>query len=83
MKLVRARGFEPRTLGLKDRYSDQLSYTRRIKTLSKVHDLPKCHNFLYNLENKTLVGADGNAPRALTSLPSGTDLQSAVGGNTQ
>jgi len=28
------------------------------------------------------VGADGNAPRALTSLPSGTDLQSAVGGNT-
>jgi hypothetical protein len=29
-----------------------------------------------------LVGADGNAPRALTSLPSGTDLQSAVGGNT-
>jgi hypothetical protein len=29
-----------------------------------------------------MVGADGNAPRALTSLPSGTDLQSAVGGNT-
>jgi len=29
-----------------------------------------------------MVGADGNAPRALTSLPSGTDLQSAVVGNT-
>jgi hypothetical protein len=30
-----------------------------------------------------LVGADGNAPRALTSLPLGTVLQTAVGGNTQ
>jgi hypothetical protein len=29
-----------------------------------------------------MVGADGNAPRALTSLPLGTDLQSAVVGNT-
>ena len=28
-----------------------------------------------------LVGTDGNAPRALTSLPSGTDLQAAVVGN--
>ena len=30
-----------------------------------------------------LVGADGNAPRALASLPSGTVLQTAVVGNTQ
>ena len=30
-----------------------------------------------------MVGADGNAPRALTSLPLGTVLQTAVGGNTQ
>jgi hypothetical protein len=30
-----------------------------------------------------LVGTDGNAPRALTSLPLGTDLQSAVVGNPQ
>ena len=29
------------------------------------------------------MGADGNAPRALTSLPLGTVLQTAVGGNTQ
>ena len=28
------------------------------------------------------MGADGNAPRALTSLPSGTVLQTAVVGNT-
>jgi hypothetical protein len=28
-----------------------------------------------------MVGTDGNAPRALTSLPLGTDLQSAVVGN--
>jgi hypothetical protein len=30
-----------------------------------------------------MVGTDGNAPRALTSLPLGTDLQSAVVGNPQ
>ena len=29
-----------------------------------------------------MVGVDGNAPRALTSLPSGTVLQTAVVGNT-
>ena len=29
-----------------------------------------------------MVGADGNAPRALTSLPLGTVLQTAVVGNT-
>jgi hypothetical protein len=38
--------------------------------------------FLQHCYFNNLVGADGNAPRALTSLPLGTVLQTAVGGNT-
>ena len=57
MKLVRARGFEPRTLGLKDRYSDQLSYTRRIKEpLAKSMTYPKAIiSAMSNLASRTLV----------------------------
>jgi hypothetical protein len=36
----------------------------------------------YATSAKILVGVDGNAPRALTSLPSGTVLQTAAVGNT-
>jgi hypothetical protein len=37
---------------------------------------------IFVVKYRILVGADGNAPRALTSVPSGTVLQTAVRGNT-
>jgi hypothetical protein len=43
--------------------------------------LSDCHRQALFLVATKLVGTDGNAPRALTSLPWGTDLQSAVVGN--
>jgi hypothetical protein len=60
--------------------NDKIKIARTFIATNSILCPPVCSKEIYLC---LLVGADGNAPRALTSLPLGTDLQSAVGGNTR